>query len=95
MSCLLLLFIMVRADAQWPQFRGPNGAGVDSSVGYSTHYSEKRCACGKLIAQQHKGNDHAQNSLAPAGTADFTGLHEPTCATTHYDCANDDSASLR
>lgn len=37
--CLLLVFTVSRADAQWSQFRGPNGAGVDSSVGYPVEFS--------------------------------------------------------
>jgi outer membrane protein assembly factor BamB len=38
-SCFLLLIICSRADAQWAQFRGPNGAGVDSSAGYPVEFS--------------------------------------------------------
>lgn len=38
---LLLASIVIcgRADAQWSQFRGPNGSGVDSSVGYPVEFS--------------------------------------------------------
>ena len=42
MSLSILLAIIVicgRADAQWSQFRGPNGAGVDSSAGYPVEFS--------------------------------------------------------
>ena len=35
----LLLVTGGRADAQWSQFRGPNGAGVDSSTGYPVEFS--------------------------------------------------------
>lgn len=38
-TCLLLLVIVGRADAQWARFRGPNGSGVDSSVGYPVEFS--------------------------------------------------------
>lgn len=37
--CFLLMVAGGRADAQWPQFRGPNGAGVDSSAGYPVEFS--------------------------------------------------------
>src|SRR6187455_2084696 len=39
---LVGLLLSLRADpafAQWPQFRGPNGAGVDSSSGYPVEFS--------------------------------------------------------
>ena len=35
----LLIVTSHRADAQWAQFRGPNGAGVDSSTGYPVEFS--------------------------------------------------------
>ena len=38
-SCLLLIVTVGRADAQWARFRGPNGSGVDSSVGYPVEFS--------------------------------------------------------
>ncbi|MGH8596663.1 MAG: PQQ-binding-like beta-propeller repeat protein, partial [Gammaproteobacteria bacterium] len=38
-SCLLLIVTAGRADAQWARFRGPNGSGVDSSVGYPVEFS--------------------------------------------------------
>ncbi len=41
-SLLLLLVIAGRADAQWAQFRGPNGSGVDSSAGYPVEFSPTR-----------------------------------------------------
>lgn len=41
-SCLLLIFTVGRADAQWAQFRGPNGSGVDLSVGYPVEFSPTR-----------------------------------------------------
>lgn len=37
--CLLLVFAAGRADAQWAQFRGPNGAGVGASAGYPVEFS--------------------------------------------------------
>jgi outer membrane protein assembly factor BamB len=36
---LALIIIGGRADAQWAQFRGPNGSGVDSSSGYPVEFS--------------------------------------------------------
>jgi outer membrane protein assembly factor BamB len=39
LPCLLSLLIVGRADAQWTRFRGPNGAGIDSSVGYPVEFS--------------------------------------------------------
>lgn len=41
LSCLLFI-ITVRADAQWSRFRGPNGSGVDLSVGYPVEFSPTR-----------------------------------------------------
>jgi outer membrane protein assembly factor BamB len=38
-SVALLLLMVARADAQWTRFRGPNGAGVDSTVGYPVEFS--------------------------------------------------------
>jgi hypothetical protein len=38
-SCLLLIFTVGRADAQWARFRGPNGSGVDLSAGYPVEFS--------------------------------------------------------
>lgn len=36
---LVTILIFGRANAQWSQFRGPNGSGVDSSVGYPVEFS--------------------------------------------------------
>lgn len=36
---LLCLIAAGRAYAQWPQFRGPNGSGVDSAAGYPVEFS--------------------------------------------------------
>ena len=36
---LLLIIIVGRVDAQWARFRGPNGSGVDLSVGYPVEFS--------------------------------------------------------
>ena len=40
--CLLLTITAGRADAQWSQFRGPNGSGVDQSVGYPVEFSPSK-----------------------------------------------------
>ncbi len=42
MSLFILLATILmsgRADAQWSQFRGPNGSGVDASAGYPVEFS--------------------------------------------------------
>lgn len=31
-----------RADAQWPQFRGPNGSGVGADAGYPVEFSSSK-----------------------------------------------------
>jgi outer membrane protein assembly factor BamB len=41
-SVLLLIFTVYRADAQWSRFRGPNGSGVDLSVGYPVEFSPNK-----------------------------------------------------
>ncbi len=38
-SCLVLIATAGPVDAQWTQFRGPNGSGVDSSAGYPHEFS--------------------------------------------------------
>src|SRR5437016_5142193 len=30
---------LLAMDAEWPQFRGPNGSGVDSAAGYPVEFS--------------------------------------------------------
>lgn len=37
--CFWLLATAGRANAQWAQFRGPNGSGVDSATGYPVEFS--------------------------------------------------------
>jgi outer membrane protein assembly factor BamB len=37
--CGLLAMGAVNADAEWSQFRGPNGSGVDTAVGYPVGFS--------------------------------------------------------
>jgi outer membrane protein assembly factor BamB len=39
LSLLLLIVSVGRVDAQWAQFRGPNGSGIDSSTGYPVEFS--------------------------------------------------------
>src|SRR6185436_7880749 len=39
LSLLLLIVSAGRVDAQWAQFRGPNGSGIDSSTGYPVEFS--------------------------------------------------------
>src|SRR3982750_4544359 len=38
-SCLLIAAFAVPAHAQWSQFRGPNGSGVDGATGYPVEFS--------------------------------------------------------
>src|SRR5215471_12721501 len=40
--CLLLFVTAECVDAQWSRFRGPNGAGVDSSLGYPVEFSQTK-----------------------------------------------------
>jgi outer membrane protein assembly factor BamB len=42
LSCLFLLVTAERGGAQWSRFRGPNGSGVDSSMGYPVQFSTTR-----------------------------------------------------
>ncbi len=46
--CLLLIAIAGDADAQWAQFRGPNGSGVDPSTGYPVEFSPTRNVAWKV-----------------------------------------------
>src|SRR5437764_12702439 len=39
LSSLLALSLAAVAQADWPQFRGPNGSGVDSAPGYPAEFS--------------------------------------------------------
>ena len=39
---LLFGLVAAAADNQWPQFRGPNGSGVDSSAGYPVEFSPSK-----------------------------------------------------
>jgi len=51
-ACVLLLFLLVvtssRAEAQWTQFRGPNGSGVDAATGYPVEFSATRNVAWKI-----------------------------------------------
>jgi outer membrane protein assembly factor BamB len=42
LAFILLVFIVSHADAQWSRFRGPNGSGIDSSVGYPVEFSQTK-----------------------------------------------------
>jgi outer membrane protein assembly factor BamB len=44
---LLCVLAAGRADAQWSQFRGPNGSGVDAAVGYPAEFSPSKNAVWK------------------------------------------------
>ena len=39
---LLLFFLVLTAEAQWPRFRGPNGSGVDGAAGYPVEFSPSK-----------------------------------------------------
>lgn len=60
--CFLLLVTSGRADAQWAQFRGPNGSGVDSSVGYPVEFSPTKNMAWKATIP------YGQSSLVVMGT---------------------------
>ncbi|MBK6797488.1 MAG: PQQ-binding-like beta-propeller repeat protein [Acidobacteria bacterium] len=65
MSLFILLAAIVicgRADAQWAQFRGPNGAGVDSSAGYPVEFSPAKNIAWKAAIP------YGQSSPIVAGT---------------------------
>ena len=38
LTCVLAC-VSARLDAQWPQFRGPNGSGIGDGAGYPTEFS--------------------------------------------------------
>ena len=43
LGCVLLLAVAAgRADAQWTQFRGPNGSGVGADTGYPSEFSPSK-----------------------------------------------------
>ena len=65
MLCLMLVFNVRRADAQWSQFRGPNGAGVDSSAGYPVEFSPAKNVAWKTAIP------YGQSSPVLAGTRLF------------------------
>ena len=48
-SCLMLIFTVDRADAQWARFRGPNGSGVDLSTGYPVEFSPTKNVSWKAL----------------------------------------------
>ena len=48
LGCLLLLALAAgRADAQWTQFRGPNGSGVAADTGYPSSSRRRRTSSGR------------------------------------------------
>ena len=47
-SSFVLLVTASRADAQWAQFRGPNGSGVDASAGYPVEFSPTKNVAWKI-----------------------------------------------
>jgi hypothetical protein len=42
LSCLFLFVTAGPISAQWSRFRGPNGSGVDVSVGYPAEFSRTK-----------------------------------------------------
>lgn len=46
--CILTTLITGRANAQWTQFRGPNGSGVDGASGYPSELSPKANVAWKM-----------------------------------------------
>jgi outer membrane protein assembly factor BamB len=62
LSCLLFICAAARTDAQWTRFRGPNGSGIDSSVGYPVEFSPKKNVAWKTAVP------YGQSSPIVAGT---------------------------
>ena len=63
LACCLLLFVMAGPiDAQWSRFRGPNGSGVDLSVGYPVEFSPTKNVGWKVSVP------YAQSSPVVVGT---------------------------
>ncbi len=60
--CLLFVVAAVKADAQWPQFRGPNGSGVDAGTGYPVEFSPTKNVAWKVAVP------YGQSSPAIVGT---------------------------
>src|SRR5215471_7687674 len=46
--CLLLIATVGVTNAQWARFRGPNGSGVESSVGYPVEFSPTKNVAWKV-----------------------------------------------
>src|SRR5262249_37399359 len=64
-SCLLLFLIGGRPDAQWSRFRGPNGSGVDLSLGYPVEFSPTKNVAWKTTVP------YGQSSPVVVGTRLF------------------------
>src|SRR5215472_12054735 len=65
LSGLLLFVATGRAGAQWSRFRGPNGSGVDSSVGYPVEFSPTKSVAWKASVP------YGQSSPVVVGTRLF------------------------
>lgn len=59
--CAALVACAATASAQWPQFRGPNGSGVDSATGYPVAFSPAKNVVWKTAIP------HGQSSPVLAG----------------------------
>ena len=59
---LIALAAPMRAGAQWTQFRGPNGSGVDASTGYPVEFSPTKNVVWKVAVP------HGQSSPVIVGT---------------------------
>ena len=46
--CVLSIVAATRLNAQWTQFRGPNGSGVDTSTGYPVEFSPTKNVAWKV-----------------------------------------------
>jgi outer membrane protein assembly factor BamB len=70
-ASLLSLFLTAgRIDAQWSRFRGPNGSGVDSSVGYPVEFSPTKNVAWKTSVP------YGQSSPVVVGTRLFGTANE-------------------
>ena len=62
LACAAMILTTAPADAQWAQFRGPNGSGVDSSSGYPIEFSPAKNLVWKTAVP------YGQSSPVLAGT---------------------------
>ena len=72
LACVSVCLTAGPASAQWPQFRGPNGSGVDSASNYPVEFSPTKNALWKTAIP------YAQSSPVVAGNRVYVTASEPT-----------------